>query len=144
MATASIGVAALDPSEAEAAVQSDRNGALCTFVGQVRNNSRGKQVSYLEYGAFVPLAQKELHRIANEAEKRWRVDVAIRHRIGRLEIGETSVIVCVGSPHRAEAFEACRWCIDTLKQTVPIWKRETGPDGSFWIEGDDALKAEVN
>jgi molybdopterin synthase catalytic subunit len=144
MATVSIDAALLDPREIEATVQNEKNGAVCTFVGQVRNHSRGKQVAFLEYGAFVPLAKKELARIAGEAEKRWHVDVVIHHRIGRLEIGEASVVVCVGSPHRAEAFDACRWCIDTLKQTVPIWKRESGPDGSFWIEGDDALKVEAS
>jgi len=140
MGKISIGVGQLDSREVESLVQNDRNGALCTFVGQVRNSSRGKQVSFLEYGAFISLAEKELFRIAKDAESRWQVDVAIRHRIGRLEVGEISVVVCVGSPHRAEAFEACRWCIDTLKETVPIWKRETGPDGEYWIEGEDALK----
>jgi molybdopterin synthase catalytic subunit len=141
MATVSIGEAALDPREVEAAVQNEKNGAVCTFLGQVRSYSRGKHVSYLEYGAFVPLAHKELSRIGEEAEKRWNVNVAIWHRVGRLEIGENSVVVSVGSPHRAEAFEACKWCMDTLKLTVPIWKRETGPDGSFWIEGEDALES---
>ena len=71
-----------------------------------------------------------------------RFQVAIQHRIGRLELGEASVVIAVGSPHRAEAFEACRWCIDTLKETVPIWKREVCPDGAFWIEGEDALSVQ--
>ena len=142
MAKVSIGRKKLDARETEASVDSDVNGAICTFIGQVRNHSRGKQVAFLEYDAFIPMAEKELLRIAEEAEARWSVKVAIDHRIGRLEVGDISVVVSVGSPHRAEAFDACEWCIDTLKQTVPIWKRETGPDGSFWIEGEDALKVE--
>jgi molybdopterin synthase catalytic subunit len=115
------------------------NGAVLTFVGQVRNHSRGREVAYLEYDAYVPMAEKLLRQIALEAQKRWRVEAAIEHRIGRIEMGEASVAVCVGSPHRAEAFEACRWCIDTLKETVPIWKKEVCPDGVFWIEGEDAV-----
>lgn len=142
MPRVSIGRRVLDAREIEQSIDSKENGAVCTFVGQVRSHSRGKQVAFLEYDAFVPLANKEMLLIAEQAEQRWSVKVAIEHRIGRLEIGEVSVIVCVGSPHRAEAFEACRWCIDTLKQSVPIWKRETGPDGSFWIEGEEALKVE--
>ena len=128
--------------QSESAAASDRYGAILTFSGVVRNHSLGKPVSYLEYDAYVPLAQSELLRIAEEAEKRWDVSAVILHRFGRLEIGDASVIISIGSAHRAEAFEACRWCIDTLKQDVPIWKRETGPDGSFWIEGPDAVQAE--
>jgi molybdopterin synthase catalytic subunit len=143
MAAATISSDQIVPAAVEALVQSEQNGATCTFSGQVRNHSRGKQVAYLQYDAYVPMAQKEMLRIAIEAEARWNVSIAVAHRIGRLEIGDISVVVAVGSPHRAEAFDACRWCIDTLKKTVPIWKRETCPDGSFWIEGEEALKAEV-
>jgi molybdopterin synthase catalytic subunit len=88
------------------------------------------------------MAAKMLRRIAEEAEAKWGCEVAIAHRIGRIELGEASVVVAVGSPHRAQAFEACRHCIDTLKETVPIWKREVCPDGTYWIEGEEALKAE--
>ena len=136
MSDAPIDIAAL-----EARVSAVANGAVCTFAGQVRENSRGRQVSYLEYNAYVPMAVKEMSRIAAEAETKWGCTVAIQHRIGRLDLGEASVVIAVGSPHRAEAFEACRWCIDTLKDTVPIWKREVCPDGAFWIEGEDALSA---
>jgi molybdopterin synthase catalytic subunit len=122
-------------------VASVANGAVCTFVGQVRETSRGRQVAYLEYDAYVPMAEKMLQRIAEEASARWGAQVAVQHRIGRLELGEPSVVVCVGSPHRAEAFEACRWCIDTLKETVPIWKKEVCPDGAFWIEGEEAVQS---
>jgi molybdopterin synthase catalytic subunit len=131
----------IDTPALEARVSSVANGAVCTFVGQVRENSRGRQVSYLEYNAYVPMAVKQMTRIAEEAEGKWGCMIAIQHRIGRIELGEASVVIAVGSPHRAEAFEACRWCIDTLKETVPIWKREVCPDGAFWIEGEDALIA---
>src|SRR5579872_170737 len=129
----------IDVAALERCVAGTANGAVCSFIGQVRDNARGRQVSYLEYNAYVPMALKQMARIAAEAETRWDCQVAIQHRIGRLELGEASVAIAVGSPHRAEAFEACRWCIDTLKETVPIWKREVCPDGAFWIEGEDAL-----
>ncbi|HLK59600.1 MAG TPA: molybdenum cofactor biosynthesis protein MoaE [Chthonomonadaceae bacterium] len=132
----------LDVAAMEAAVADVANGAICSFVGQVRRQSRGREVSYLEYNAYVPMAEKMLLRIAQQAEEQWGCQVAIQHRIGRIELGEASVAVAVGSPHRAEAFAACRWCIDTLKETVPIWKKEVCPDGSFWIEGEEALKAD--
>lgn len=131
----------IDVRALEARVAGVANGAVLTFVGQVREQSRGRQVAYLEYDAYVPMAEKMLARIAAEAGERWGAEVLIEHRIGRIELGEPSVAVCVGSPHRAEAFEACRWCIDTLKETVPIWKKEVCPDGTFWIEGEDAVPA---
>lgn len=131
----------IDVSALEARVAGIVNGAVMTFRGQVRNHSRGREVAYLEYDAYVPMADKMLGRIAAEARTRWGVEVAIEHRIGRIALGEPSVVVCVGSPHRAEAFEACRWCIDTLKETVPIWKKETCPDGAYWIEGEEAVPA---
>lgn len=126
----------------EQQVGSHRNGAVVTFVGRVRNHSRGKTVAYLEYDAYIPMAERIIGSIERDAAERWGVDVAIQHRLGRLELGEASVVVCVGAPHRAEAFEACRYCIDTLKETVPIWKKEVCPDGSFWIEGDSAIPAQ--
>jgi molybdopterin synthase catalytic subunit len=143
MATVSISAAPIDVAALEARVSADTNGAVCTFIGQVRRQSRGREVAYLEYNAYVPMAEKLLARIAEEAETRWRCEVTIAHRIGRIELGEASVAVAVGSPHRAEAFEACRYCIDTLKESVPIWKREVCPDGAYWIEGDEALKADA-
>lgn len=126
----------------ESLVAGPTNGAVCSFVGQVRRHSRGRDVVFLEYEAYVPMAEKTLLRIALEAEERWGCQVAIRHRIGKIEVGETSVVVAVGAPHRAETFDACRYCIDTLKERVPIWKRETCPDGTFWIEGDRERPAE--
>ena len=141
MAFAMMDVSPIDVRSLETRVATVANGAVCTFVGQVRENSRGRQVSFLEYNAYLPMAVKQMTRIATEAEEKWGCLVAIQHRIGRIELGEASVVITVGAPHRAEAFEACRWCIDTLKETVPIWKREVCPDGAFWIEGEDALSA---
>lgn len=142
MAFAVMDKAVIDVRALEARVSGVTNGAVCTFVGQVRDHSRGREVTFLEYDAYVPMAVKEMTRLAGEAEARWGCNVAIQHRIGRIELGEASVVISVGSPHRAEAFEACRWCIDTLKETVPIWKREVCPDGAYWIEGEDALTAQ--
>ncbi len=131
----------IDVRAIEAEVSQQSNGAVCTFIGQVRTRSRGRDVAYLEYDAYVPMAEKMLADLVERACSRWDVTVALKHRIGRIELGAASVVVCVGSEHRAAAFEACRWCIDTLKETVPIWKKEVCPDGEFWIEGEDAVKA---
>ncbi len=116
------------------------NGAVCVFIGQVRRNSRGREVAYLEYQAYAPMAAKQLLRIAEEAEAKWGCEVGVEHRVGRMELCEASVVVVAGSRHRAQAFEACRYCIDTLKERVPIWKKEVCPDGSFWIEGEEAIE----
>ena len=111
-------------------------GGIVTFEGTVRDHARGKRVRYLEYDAYPEMAEQEMARIAAEVERRWHTDrVALVHRIGRLEIGEVSVVVAVACPHRAEAFEACRYAIDTLKNTVPIWKKEVAEDGEEWVEG---------
>jgi len=131
----------LDVAAIEAKVADIANGAVCSFIGQVRRQSRGREVAFLEYSAYFPMAEKALRRIGEEAAAKWGCDIAIQHRLGRVELGEASVVVAVGSPHRAVAFEACRWCIDTLKETVPIWKKEVCPDGSYWIEGENALAA---
>lgn len=114
-------------------------GAVVTFAGNVRDNAQGRQVLYLEYEGYPPLAEKELARIALEAEQRWGVRCAVTHRLGHMEIGECSVAVAVASPHRAEAFEACRWVMDTLKATVPIWKKEYFVGGACWIEGPQSV-----
>jgi molybdopterin synthase catalytic subunit len=111
-------------------------GGIVTFLGVVRDNARGKRVRYLEYDAYPEMAEQEMARIAAEVERRWHTEhVALVHRIGRLEIGECSVVVIVACPHRGEAFEACRFAIDTLKATVPIWKKEIAEDGEEWVEG---------
>ena len=111
-------------------------GGIVVFEGVVRDNARGKQVCYLEYDVYPEMAIAKIREIVAEAERRWGVErVAVAHRVGRLEIGEASVIVVVATPHRGEAFDACRYIIDTLKTTVPIWKKEVAPDGEEWVEG---------
>lgn len=140
MAYAAIINQAIDASALSNRVAGESNGAVCVFIGQVRRQSRGREVAYLEYQAYAPMATKQLLRIAQEAEARWGCQVGIEHRVGRMEICDASVVVVVGSPHRAQAFEACRHCIDALKERVPIWKKEVCPDGSFWIEGEEAIE----
>lgn len=120
-------------------VEASGHGAVVTFAGTVRDTALGNRVLYLEYEAYAPLAERELARIATEAEARWGVTVAVAHRLGRLGIGEISVAVAVASPHRAEAFDACRWVMDTLKAIVPIWKKEYFEGGAHWIEGPTAV-----
>jgi len=111
-------------------------GGIVVFEGVVRDNARGKQIRYLEYDVYPEMAEQQIRTIIAEAERRWGVErIAVAHRFGRLEIGEASVIIVVGTPHRAEAFDACRYIIDTLKTTVPIWKKEVASNGEEWIEG---------
>jgi molybdopterin synthase catalytic subunit len=112
------------------------DGALCLFVGVVRDHNGGRRVLRLEYEAYEEMALPLMEKIAAEARERWRItQVRIVHRLGRLEVGEASVAVAVASPHRREAFEACRYAIDTLKASVPIWKKEFYADGEVWLEG---------
>jgi molybdopterin synthase catalytic subunit len=111
-------------------------GGIVVFEGVVRDSARGKHIRYLEYDVYPEMATRQIRAIVIEAEKRWGVErVAVAHRVGRLEIGEASVIVVVATPHRAEAFDACRYIIDTLKTTVPIWKKEVATTGEEWVEG---------
>jgi len=120
----------------EEVVTTRSDGGVVTFQGVVRNNARGKQVRSLEYDAYVEMAEQQMAQIAAEVEARWEDStVALVHRIGPLEIGECSVVIAVACPHRAEAFEACRYAIDTLKSTVTIWKKEIYTDGEEWVEG---------
>lgn len=115
---------------------SPEDGALALFVGVVRNHNAGRPVLHLEYEGYEEMALAEMEAIAAEARGRFSVsDVRIVHRLGRMEIGEASVAVAVSSPHRAHAFEACRFAIDTLKRKVPIWKKEFYADGQVWLEG---------
>src|SRR5712692_6743376 len=126
----------LDRDTLVAAVSHHGAGGIVIFEGVVRDNARGKQVRYLEYDVYPEMAVQQIREIFAEAERRWNVDrVAVAHRIGSLEIGEASVIIVVATPHRAEAFEACRYIIDTLKTTVPIWKKEVAMNGEEWVEG---------
>jgi len=113
------------------------DGAVLIFEGVVRNQTRGRRTLYLDYEAYEAMALKEMEALAAEALSKFPIrDVAMVHRLGRLEIGETSVLVAVASPHRAAAFGACRWLIDTLKRTVPIWKKEYFEDGAVWADGE--------
>ena len=126
----------LDRNVLIASVSDPGVGGIVVFEGVVRDNARDKQVRYLEYDVYPEMAVQQIRKILAEAERRWNVDrVAVAHRIGRLEIGEASVIIVVATPHRAEAFEACRYIIDTLKTTVPIWKKEVAINGEEWVEG---------
>lgn len=115
---------------------SPADGALCLFVGVVRDHNAGRRVLWLEYEAYEEMALPLMQQIADDVRRRWPItEVRLVHRLGRLEIGEPSVAVAVASPHRAEAFAACRHAIDTLKATVPIWKKEFYADGSAWLDG---------
>ena len=132
----------IDPREMEAAVAHPGAGAICTFSGTVRDNSRGQSVTHLDYEAYAEMAVPQMRKIGDEIKQRWPgARVAMAHRTGRLEIGEASVVVSVSCPHRAEAIAACKWGIDRLKESVPIWKKEHATDGTYWIEGDEAKKA---
>jgi molybdopterin synthase catalytic subunit len=113
------------------------DGAAVLFDGVVRNNTRGRRTLYLDYEAYESMALSEMEKLAQAALERFHVrDVCLVHRLGRLQIGETSVLIGVASAHRAAAFEACRWLIDTLKKTVPIWKKEYFEDGAVWADGE--------
>ena len=129
-----------DPIDAEALVRhvrADSDGAIVTFDGCVRDNSHGRRTLYLDYEAYESMATKKLEEVAAEIRTKFAVDrVAIAHRLGRLEIGETSVFIAVSAPHRASAFDACRSAIDMLKRSVPIWKKEYFADGAVWAEGE--------
>jgi molybdopterin converting factor subunit 1 len=129
-----------DKIDSEAALQNAKrpeDGAAVLFDGVVRNNTRGRRTLYLDYEAYEAMALKQMEGLAEQAIQQFGVrDVHIVHRLGRLEIGETSVLIVVASAHRAAAFDACRWVIDTLKRTVPIWKKEYFEDGAVWADGE--------
>ncbi len=118
-------------------LKAPEDGAVIVFDGIVRNNSRGRRTQYLEYSAYEPMAAAELEKLAQAALANYSIrDVRIAHRLGVLQIGETSVLIVVASAHRAAAFDAARWIIDTLKKTVPIWKKEYFEDGAVWADGE--------
>ncbi len=124
----------VDVAALESAVADPLAGAICTFVGTTRENNVGRKVLLLEYEAYEAMALSEIRKLAEEAGRRWEITrIAITHRIGVVEIGETSVAIAVSAPHRAEAFEACRFAIDRLKEIVPIWKKEHFEGGEVWI-----------
>jgi molybdopterin synthase catalytic subunit/molybdopterin converting factor small subunit len=125
----------LDPADVVARVFGPNAGGLVTFSGAVRDHARGQTIRHLEYEAYPGMAEQEMEKVCDEAERRWPgVRVAISHRVGRLEIGELAVVVAASAPHRGEAFEAARFAIDTLKETVPIWKKEFAEGGDYWVD----------
>jgi molybdopterin synthase catalytic subunit len=126
-----------EPLSLDAAVQEvadDRAGAIATFVGTTRIDSRGRTVQYLEYEAYPGMAEEVMERVAQDLKSKYDLcDIAIHHRVGRVGIGETSVVIAVSSPHRQDALAACKEAIDTLKETVPLWKKEVYEGGEEWI-----------
>src|SRR3954468_24424027 len=138
----------LDVSAVSAIVSSADCGAIATFVGLVRDENGGRRVLWLDYEAYEPLAVKAFARLDGGGGERWApagegerwpsIGLAIHHRVGRLEIGEASVVIAAASPHRAEAFAACRYAIERIKQIAPIWKHEHFEGGEIWIEGATA------
>ena len=124
-------------AEIVAHTKTPEDGAIVVFDGIVRNNSRGRATLYLEYEAYEPMALAKMREIGAEIRQKFPIHrVAMVHRLGRIEIGETSVFIVISSPHRRAAFDACRFAIDTLKRAVPIWKKEYFADGAFWAEGE--------
>lgn len=125
----------LDVDEVVRRVSGAGMGGVVTFVGAVRDTARGRSIRHLEYEAYPPMAEREMESIVDEAEGRWPGSrVAIAHRVGHLEVGDLAVVIAAAAPHRAEAFAACRYAIDTLKERVPIWKKEVATDGEYWVE----------
>jgi molybdopterin synthase catalytic subunit/molybdopterin converting factor small subunit len=125
----------LDPGEVVARVSGPGMGGLVTFIGAVRDQARGATIRHLEYEAYPGMAEREMEKICDEAAQRWpEVRVAIAHRVGHLEVGDLAVVIAAAAPHRGEAFEACRFAIDTLKETVPIWKKESAESGEYWVD----------
>jgi MoaE-MoaD fusion protein len=128
---------AIRPQELLESLKAPEDGAAVVFDGFVRNNFKGRHTLYLEYEAYEPMAYAKMRAIGGEIRAKCAIHrIAIVHRLGRLEIGETSVLIAVSSPHRAAAFDACRYAIDALKRTVPIWKKEFFAGGAVWAEGE--------
>jgi molybdopterin synthase catalytic subunit len=129
--------AVIPAGEIVAEMKAGTDGAVCVFDGIVRDNTRGRRTLHLDYEAYREMALEKMRGLAAEAVTKFGVrDVAVVHRLGRLVVGETSVLIVVASAHRGAAFEACRWLIDTLKTTVPIWKKEQFVDGAIWADGE--------
>jgi molybdopterin synthase catalytic subunit/molybdopterin converting factor small subunit len=127
----------IDGTAVSARLKRPEDGAAVIFDGVVRDNTRGRRTLYLDYEAYEPMALRQMEALAAEAQERFAVRRAsIVHRVGRLQIGETSVLIVVAAAHRDAAFAACRWIIDTLKKTVPIWKKEYFEDGAVWADGE--------
>ncbi len=127
----------LDPDRLVSHVRRDESGAVVLFYGVVRDNNMGRRVLYLEYDAYPEMATRVMRQIAEEAMSRWPLtDIAMQHRIGRLEVGDSALLVAISSPHRKEALEAAASLMDRFKEVVPIWKKEVWEGGETWIEGE--------
>jgi molybdopterin synthase catalytic subunit len=127
----------IDTPRVVAGLKRAEDGAVLVFEGVVRNQTRGRKTVYLDYEAYQEMALERMDSLASQALRQFQIrDVAVVHRLGRLEIGETSVVIAVASAHRAAAFDSCRWLIDSLKRTVPIWKKEHFEDGAVWADGE--------
>lgn len=125
----------LDEQLPASIISVDGAGGIVTFVGRVRDEARGHKVSLLEYEAYPEMAERVFSEIAAEARKQFKItDIAIHHRVGALEVGDVSVVIAVSAPHRAAAFDACRFAIDRLKHIAPIWKKEHTPEGAVWVD----------
>ncbi len=134
----------LDPGTVTAVVEGPGNGGVVTFLGTTRNETRGRRVLHLEYEAYAEMAEKTLRQVVAEVREQWGIhDVAVAHRTGRLEVGEASLVVAVASPHRVEAFAACGYIVDRIKEIVPIWKKEFFEDGSVWVGVGSEEREEV-
>ena len=128
----------LDPEAITDLVRGSSSGAVVTFLGTTRETTGDRRVLALEYEAYVPMAESKLAQVAEEMKERWEVnEVAIAHRLGRLDIGEISLVVAIASAHRREAFAACQYAVDRIKQTVPIWKKEFFEGGEVWVESPE-------
>jgi molybdopterin converting factor subunit 1 len=127
----------MDAQQLVELVRRDEAGAIALFYGIVRNNSEGRDVERLEYEAHESMALRKMREVAEETKRRFPEisEIGVWHRVGTLEIGETSLLVAVSSPHRAQAFEACHWAVDRVKEVVPVWKKEHWADGAEWVEG---------
>ena len=132
----------LNPEEITAQVRRDSNGAVITFLGTTRDFSEGRNVEYLEYEAYQPMAENMLQQIADELREKWDIaDFAVAHRVGRVDIGEISLVVALSSPHRQQAFEAGQYVVDRIKQLVPIWKKEAFEGGEVWVGSEEESAA---
>ena len=124
----------INPTEVTNLVKSKSSGAINVFIGTVRNSTKNREVVRLEFEAYEAMAIKEINKIVEQVKQRWQINgIAIHHRVGSLEIGDIPVVIAVSTPHRQQGFEACQFAIDTLKLTVPIWKKEIFSDGEEWV-----------
>ena len=131
----------LEPNSVTEIVRKNSNGAVITFLGTTRDSTDGKNVNYLEYEAYQPMAQNMIQQIFDEVKERWEIeDLAISHRLGKVEIGEISMVVAISSPHSKQAFEAGQYSIDRIKEIVPIWKKEFFDNGEEWVGSETQAK----